>query len=168
MKFEREIHNSIITAYIADMRKYTNSAAEKTQSPLRAFIDQSNFKIYLNDVGLLSTLAKTTYQDLQLSEDKTFRGALTENYIAQTLISNNHDLVYFKPSQTMEIDFLLNEEGEIIPIEVKSGIHIKSRSLSNYLIKYKPKYAMRVSARNFGFNNNIYSIPLYAAFCIGK
>lgn len=224
LKFEREIHNSIITAYIADMRKYTNSAAEtvkinaiyesiprqlakentkfkynivnpmankrdyelpldwliassmiykavkaeKTQSPLRAFIDQSNFKIYLNDVGLLSTLAKTSYQDLQLSEDKTFRGALTENYIAQTLISNNQDLVYFKPSQTMEIDFLLNEEGEIIPIEVKSGIHIKSRSLSNYLIKYKTKYAIRISARNFGFNNNIYSVPLYAAFCIGK
>lgn len=224
LKFEREIHNSIITSYIADMRKYTNSAAEtvkinaiyesiprqlakentkfkynivnpmankrdyelpldwliassmiykatkteKVQSPLRAFIDQSNFKIYLNDVGLLSTLAKTSYQDLQLSEDKTFRGALTENYIAQTLISNNLDLIYFKPSQTMEIDFLLSEEGEVIPIEVKSGLHIKSRSLSNYLMKYKPKYAIRISARNFGFNNNIYSIPLYAAFCIGS
>ena len=224
LKFEREIHDSIITSYIADMRKYTNSAAEtvkinaiyesiprqlakentkfkynivnpmankrdyelpldwliassmiyravkveKTQSPLRAFIDQSNFKIYLNDVGLLSTLAKASYQELQLSEDKTFRRALTENYVAQTLISNNCDLIYFKPTQTMEIDFLLNEEGEIIPIEVKSGLHVKSRSLSNYIIKYKPKYAIRISARNFGFNNGVYYVPLYAAFCIGK
>lgn len=224
LRFEREIHNSIITSYIADMRKYTNSATEtvkinaiyesvprqlakentkfkynivnpmankrdyelpldwliassmiykackveKTQSPLRAFIDQSNFKIYLNDVGLLSTLAKTVYQDLQMGEDKTFRGALTENYVAQELVSNGLDLVYFKPSQTMEIDFLLNDEGDIIPIEVKSGVHIKSRSLSNYLVKYRTKYAIRISARNFGFSNGIFSVPLYAVFCIGK
>ena len=153
---------------IASSMIYRAVKVEKTQSPLRAFIDQSNFKIYLSDVGLLSTLAKASYQDLQLSEDKIFRGALTENYVAQTLISNNCDLAYFKPTQTMEIDFLLNEEGEIIPIEVKSGLHVKSRRLSNYIIKYKPKYAIRISARNFGFNNSVYSVPLYATFCIGK
>lgn len=67
----------------------------------------------------------------------------------------------------MEIDFAItNKEGNVIPIEVKSGTHIKSRSLSNYVLKYKSEYAIRVSARNFGFSNNIYSVPLYAIFCI--
>ena len=224
IKFEREIHNSIITAYIADMRKYTTNASEtvkineiyesvprqltkentkfkynlvnpmankrdyelpldwlvassliyravkveKPQSPLRAFVDQSNFKIYLNDVGLLSTLSRVSYQDIQLSEDNTFRGALTENYIAQTFISKDIDLMYFKPTQTMEIDFLLSDNSYVIPVEVKSGTHIRSRSMSNYLMKYKPPYAIRISARNFGFSNGIFSVPLYAAFCIGK
>ena len=222
LDFDRTIHNSIITAYIADMRKYTINAAEtvkineiyesiprqlakentkfkynmvksnankrdyelpldwlvassliyravkveKTQSPLKAFTDQNNFKIYLSDVGLLSTLAKTSYQDLQTEKDNIFKGGITENYVAQTLVSKGLDLNYFKPTQTMEIDFLLNDEGDIIPIEVKSGTHVKSRSLYNYITKYKPKYVIKVSARNFGFNNNVFSIPLYAVFCL--
>ena len=63
----------------------------------------------------------------------------------------------------MEIDFVITDsEGNVIPIEVKSSTHIRSRSLSNYILKYKPKYAIRVSARNFGFNDNIKSVPLYA------
>ena len=224
LKFDRTIHNSIITSYIADMRKYTISAAEtvkineiyesiprqlakentkfkynivnsrankrdyelpldwlvasslvyraikveKTQSPLKAFIDQNNFKIYLSDVGLLSTLAKTSYQDLKLEENNIFKGALTENYVAQSLACKGEELNYFKPTQTMEIDFLLNDNGNIIPIEVKSGTHVKSRSLYNYMIKYKPKYAIKISARNFGYKNGIFSVPLYAVFCIDK
>lgn len=118
--------------------------------------------------GLLSSLAKIDYSDIQFDENKTFEGALTENYIAQTLASKGIDLMYFKPTQTMEIDFLLNDSGNIIPIEVKSGTHIKSRSLSNYIIKYKPKYVIRFYARNFGYNNNVFSIPLYAAHLIGE
>ena len=153
---------------VASSLIYRAVKVEKTQSPLRAFTDQSNFKIYLNDVGLLSTLAKISYQDLQLEENKIFKGALTENYVAQALASKNIDLMYFKPTQTMEIDFLLNDSGNIIPIEVKAGTHIKSRSLSNYMIKYKPPYVIKISARNFGYANNVFSIPLYAVFCIGE
>lgn len=59
------------------------------------------------------------------------------------------------------------KENQVIPIEVKAGEHIKSRSMSNYIIKYKPPYVIRISAGNFGFSNNIFSIPLYAIFCLG-
>lgn len=222
MKFDKEIHNSIIMSYIADMRKYTISAAEtikineiyesiprqlakenakfkynlikqtankrdyelpldwllsaglvykaikveKTQSPLKAYIEQSSFKIYLSDVGLLSTLSDVNYSDILISEDNIFKGAITENYIAQILKTNGRDLYYFKPNQNMEIDFVMNIDNKIIPIEVKSGTHVKSRSLNNYIEKYNAEYGIRISNRNFGISNNIVSIPLYAAYLL--
>ncbi len=220
--FERVIHSSIITAYIADMRKHTISGAEtikineiydsiprqlakentkfkynivkvtankrdyelpldwlvasslvykankieRPQTPLKVFLDNANFKIYLNDVGLLGALANVSYQDIGLNENNLFKGALTENYVAQELKAKQIDLMYYKPTQTMEIDFVIAQENQVIPIEVKAGEHVKSRSMSNYIMKYKPPYAIRISARNFGFSNNIYAIPLYAVFCI--
>ena len=68
--------------------------------------------------------------------------------------------------QTCALPILIAEENQVIPIEVKAGEHIKSRSMSNYIMKYKPAYAIRISARNFGFSNQIYAIPLYAVFCL--
>jgi len=224
MKFDKVIHQSIIMAYIADMRKYTISAAEtikindiynsmprqlakdntkfkynlikqnankrdyglpldwllsaglvykstkvdKMQSPLKAYLEQSHFKIYLNDVGLLSTLSGVEYKDILLSENNIFKGALTENYVAQTLKANGIELFYFKPSQNMEIDFVIKKDNIIVPIEVKSGTHIKSTSLKSYMEKYKSEYAIRISSRNFGMNNKIISIPLYATYLIGS
>ena len=56
--------------------------------------------------------------------------------------------------------------GSIIPIEVKSGTHVKTGSLDEYTRLYKPEYAVRMSEKNFGFENNVKSVPLYAAFCI--
>ena len=58
--------------------------------------------------------------------------------------------------------------GNIIPLEVKSSTNTKSRSLNNYMKEYEPKYGIRISTKNFGYENNIKSIPLYAAFCINK
>lgn len=154
---------------VASSLVYRACKTEKMQSPLKAYLDQSNFKIYLNDIGLLSSLSKTNLNDIQFENDNTFRGALTENYVAQALTALSKDLIYFKPTQTMEIDFVIADEmSNVIPIEVKSGTHIKSRSLSNYIIKHKPVYAIRISARNFGFTNNVFSVPLYAVFCLDK
>ena len=65
-----------------------------------------------------------------------------------------------------EIDFLLYNEDGIIPVEVKANDNTKSKSLNVYIEKYKPKYSIRLSTKNFGYNNKIKSIPLYAAFLI--
>lgn len=222
MKFDKVIHQSIIMAYISDMRKYTMSAAEtikineiyesiprqlakdntkfkyniikqnankrdyelpldwllsaglvykaikidKAQSPLKAYIEQSHFKIYLGDVGLLSTLSGVDYKDILISEDNIFKGALTENYIAQTLKANEVELYYFKPNQNMEIDFVVNIDNRIIPIEVKAGTHVKANSLKLYLEKYEADYGIRISARNFGMSEKMFSVPLYATYLI--
>lgn len=222
MKFDKEIHNSIIMAYIADMRKYTISAAEtikmneiyesiprqlakenvkfkynivkqnankrdyelpldwllsaglvykatkveKAQSPLKAYMEQSSFKIYLNDVGLLATLSDVNYADILISEDNIFKGAITENYIAQMFKTEGKDLYYFKPNQNMEIDFIINIDNNIVPIEIKAGTHVKSKSLNSYIEKYKAEYGIRISNRNFGVSDKIVSIPLYAAYLL--
>lgn len=68
----------------------------------------------------------------------------------------------------MKIDFLIDVRGNIIPIEVKASDEVKSTSLNKYIIKNNPKYAIRISSKNFGFENNIKSVPLYAVFCIKK
>ena len=66
----------------------------------------------------------------------------------------------------MEIDFILYNDDGIIPIEVKADDNTKSNSLNKYINKYKPNYAIRISSKNFGFSNNIKSVPLYATFLI--
>ena len=64
------------------------------------------------------------------------------------------------------IDFLLYNDDGIIPVEVKANKNIKSKSLNMYIEKFKPKYSIRISNKNFGFENGIKSVPLYATFCI--
>ena len=66
----------------------------------------------------------------------------------------------------IEVDFLIYTNDGIIPIEVKAGDTTKSKSLNCFVEKYKPKYSIRISSKNFGYDNNIKSIPLYAVFCI--
>jgi predicted AAA+ superfamily ATPase len=96
----------------------------------------------------------------------TFLGFLTENYVAQALTCAKIDLYYWNSGNKAEIDYVANLPDGIIPIEVKSARNVSSKSLSAYVEKYQPPYSIRVSQKNFGFENNIKSVPLYAVFCI--
>ena len=94
---------------------------------------------------------------------------LSENYVACALKSNSIDLIFWKNNYDSNLDFVIKSKtGLIIPVEVKSNNSIKSRSLSNFMNEYQPKYGIRFSTKNFSFKNNIKNIPLYAAFCINK
>jgi predicted AAA+ superfamily ATPase len=106
--------------------------------------------------------------DIFQNKDFNYMGALTENYVAQTFASKNRKLYYWTSGNEAEIDFLLSQESGIIPCEVKAADNVKSKSLSVYVSKYKPQYAVRISAKNFGFESGIKSVPLYAAHCIEK
>jgi predicted AAA+ superfamily ATPase len=135
------------------------------QKPLKAFSQQNIFKLYYNDVGLLTSSLNLDYSDILLDKQFLVKGALAETYVAQELNSKKMDLYYFNPS-SMEIDFLISNADGIIPIEVKAGTHKVSKSLNAFMEKFKPNYAIRISAKNFGSENNIKSVPLYATFCI--
>lgn len=65
-----------------------------------------------------------------------------------------------------EIDFVIQKDGYTIPLEVKSSDNVKGKSLQTYIKKYSPKYSIRISSKNFGNENGIISIPLYAIFCL--
>jgi predicted AAA+ superfamily ATPase len=136
------------------------------QSPLSAFSIDNNFKLYLSDTGLLVNLARLKTNEILNNQDMLFRGFLTENYVAQTLASKSIDLYYWESGNRAEIDFVTNLKDGIIPIEVKASENVRSKSLSVFVDKYKPPYSIRLSTKNFGFENNIKSVPLYAAWCI--
>ncbi len=136
--------------------------------PLIAFRDVSAFKLYLSDVGLLSAFSGITPEGIirhELSE--LYRGSLTENYVAQTLVSGGYELYYWtSDSPPAEVDFVIQKKGCVVPIEVKSGENVRSKSLKHFSNMYMPEKIIRLSEKNFGTEGNIDAVPLYAAFCI--
>lgn len=136
------------------------------ETPLRGFMKEENFKLYLSDTGILSKLLEIPYNKIMLDENIKYKGVVAENYVANELVISGHSIYYFSKPQVLEIDFLIDTEDGIIPIEVKASDNIKSTSLKQYIEKNNPKYAIRISSKNFGFENNIKSVPLYATFCI--
>jgi len=91
-----------------------------------------------------------------------YKGAFTENYIAQELKISLQKELYYWANNTSEIDFLISYEDVVIPIEIKSGFNTKAKSLKVYIEKYNPKITIRSSLRNFNHSHNIYDVPLYA------
>jgi len=137
--------------------------------PLNIYEDLLSFKIYMSDVGLLCAKigfpAEAIITDFAGSEIK---GLFAENYVAQELVANGIRPFYWESSGKAEVDFVIQETDKIIPIEVKSGIHSRSKSLDVFIKKYNIVKSLRISAKNFGFENGIKSVPLYAAWCIKK
>ncbi|MGN1220516.1 MAG: ATP-binding protein [Candidatus Cryptobacteroides sp.] len=136
--------------------------------PLTAYEDDGNFKIYLSDVGLLGAKAQMPITMLlnAIETDNTFLGAVAENYVAQALRANGIDLRYWKNDNTAELEFVIQDQMSVIPVEVKKGTKVKAISMNTFVQEYRSPIAYRISSKNFGFSNGIKSIPLYAAFCI--
>jgi len=159
-------YESAVDWLISSNMVYECNLVNKPEIPLAVYQDNDYFKLYLSDVGILTSLLKINFSDILLDNNFMFKGAIAENYVAQALKSNEVSLYYWRSSNVAEIDFLIYNEDGIIPIEVKASSNIKSKSLGVYIDKYNPKYAIRVSTKNFGFENGIKSVPLYAAFLI--
>jgi len=137
--------------------------------PLAYYAENEIFKVYMVDTGLLCSkldIAAHVVLHTPYSFDG-FKGALAENYIMQALVANGINPYYWSSPGKAEVDFVFQDrQGNIIPLEVKSADNTRSKSLRNYQDIYKPAYSIRVSARNFGFENGIKSVPLYAVFCL--
>lgn len=137
--------------------------------PLIVYAQNDFFKIYMTDTGLLCSKFSIPANLILSSNDNlnNFKGALAENYVCSALVTNGYIPYYWESNGKAEVDFVIQDQhGNIIPIEVKSGDNVNSKSLQVFIKKYKPEYSIRISAKNFGFENNIKSIPLYATFCI--
>ena len=184
-----ELQEQIITAYLADMNKYTENSegiknaqiynsipkqlarpnntfkysivskdarkvrfessvewllasnmllkcdlADKNESPLKAFANEEKFKLYLSDTGLLRSLSNLDYSEILLDKNEMFKGVLAENYVACELYPKSKELYYYNFDK-YEIDFLIKIDGNIIPVEVKSGGRTNSKSLNEYQLK---------------------------------
>lgn len=136
------------------------------ETPLKGFMQEEKFKLYLSDTGILTELLEIPRNKIILNGDFQYKGVITENYVANELNANGYSLYYWAENQVAEIDFLIDTSNGIIPIEVKANENKKSKSLNYYMKKNKTELAIRISANNFGFANGVKSIPLYATFCI--
>lgn len=136
--------------------------------PVNAYLDLINFKLFMADIGVLTLRSKIPFQTIlsPIEVDNTFLGAMTENYVAQVFATKGYDLMYWQSDGKAEVDFVLQIDNTVIPVEVKKGMRNRSKSLGVFVEKYKSPYAIRISKKNFGFENGIKSVPLYAAFCI--
>lgn len=141
-------------------------AVEKPVLPLNAYVNIDAFKLFLLDTGLLNAIAKV---DAKILLEKNailteFKGALTEQFVAQQL-NINHTLYYWTaPNATAEVDFLLQRHNEIIPIEVKAEENLKSKSLKVFTEKFKPTQAIRTSMSRFREQDWMTNIPLYGIY----
>lgn len=141
---------------------------ENIMKPLENYRDIDAFKIYVSDSGLLCAKKDILFSDIIYSSPdlNDFKGGMTENYVNQTLITNGYKTYHWSSERGAEVDFIIQKDGQIIPIEVKSADNVKAKSLNVYMSKYKPSYAIKISSKNFGFKDNKKTIPLYASFCI--
>ncbi len=141
---------------------------EQIKKPLENYRDIDSFKIYVSDLGLLCAKKDLTADDIlyMTSEINDFKGGMTENYVNVQLAINGYNTYYWMSERGAEIDFVIQRDGKLIPVEVKSADNTKAKSLKVYMETYKPAYAIKLSAKNFGFEDGKKTVPLYAAFCI--
>ena len=142
--------------------------AEQIKKPLENYRDIDAFKIYVSDTGLLCAKKEIAANDIlyMVEELNDFKGGMVENYVNVQLTINGYHTFYWMSERGAEIDFVIQREGKLIPVEVKSADNTKAKNLKVYMETYKPDYAIKLSAKNFSFENGKKTVPLYAAFCI--
>jgi predicted AAA+ superfamily ATPase len=140
---------------------------EKPFLPLSAYADQTFFKLYMHDIGLLRKMSKLPASAIleKSSMFKEFKGALTENYVLCELVNLYGDFAYYWKSENLaEVDFVIQNNADIVPIEVKSERNERARSLAEYKKKYDPNNTVITSLNKLDKNH----VPLYLLWMLKK
>ena len=162
-EFENAIEWLCLSGIVSQVYK-----VNQIKKPLENYRDIDAFKIYVSDLGLLCAKKDLAANDIlyMMDELNDFKGGMAENYVNVQLTINGYSTYYWESERGAEIDFVIQRSGRLIPIEVKSADNTKAKSLKVYMETYKPDYAIKLSAKNFGFEDGKKTVPLYAAFCI--
>lgn len=134
--------------------------------PISAYADLDAFKLFVLDVGLLGALsgleAKTILGKYEIFQE--FKGAIAEQYVLQQFKTIDDMPIYYWTNETSrsEVDFIIQRESKVIPVEVKAATNLKARSLKIYMEQFKPKLAVRTSLADYKKTENLVDIPLYA------
>ena len=140
---------------------------QNAEIPLSVNADATYFKVYMSDIGLLSRRLNISIDDYmdEIDSLKTSKGAITENYVMNELIRLNKTPYYWKSSNTAEIDFVYEDSGSIVPIEVKAATNTQAKSYKQFCKKYNPTSGFKLSLKNIAENTiyetNTVSLPLY-------
>ena len=162
-EFENAIEWLCLSGIVSQVHK-----VEQIKKPLENYRDIDAFKIYVSDLGLLCAKKDLGANDVlyMVEEINDFKGGMVENYVNVQLTINGYNTFYWMSERGAEIDFVIQRDGKLVPIEVKSADNTKAKSLKVYMETYNPDYAIKLSAKNFGFEDKKKTVPLYAAFCI--
>lgn len=162
----RQVENSFAWLAASDIT-YRASIIDNKQVclPLKANVKANKFKLFYCDTALL--INKMNYQlEHVKAQDHIYIGMIIENYVATEIYKKHNKQLYTYDDNSKEIDFILEVNNQLVPIEVKAAKNTKSKSLVNFMDKNKVEMAYRISEKNFGLTNNIKSIPHYATFLI--
>ena len=132
--------------------------------PLMANAEEDQFKLYINDTGLLCAMYgfETKRAILENTIKGNAKGGIYENIIAETLVKNGYALYYYKPDDSNELEFLIEKNGEVVPVEVKAG-NTATKSLNRFIEAYKPSAAYKIVDGNVGTSDVKLTIPHYMA-----
>ena len=136
----------------------------KPAVPLKAYTDFAAFKIYLLDVGLLGAMSELDARSILEGNELflEFKGSLTEQYVLQQLVAEtDYTPYYFSVSAHSEIDFMVQKEGGVVPVEVKAEENLRAKSLKAYCDKHRPFYAVRTSMAGYRREEWMVNLPLY-------
>ena len=137
----------------------------KARSPLKTQIKESRFKLFFFDIGVLHTMLEVSYKEI-VQQKYEFKGFIAENFVQNEALTCGFPHTYsWVSARNAELEFIFKQDnGEIIPIEVKSGHRKKARSLRYYIDTYTPKTAYKLTASIGGFRDQtIQTLPLYYA-----
>ena len=150
---------------------YQVHRVNKPIDPLKFYEDFSAFKIFILDIGLFCNLSNVSSSSLIENKKifEEFNGALTEQYVLQQLKTKEKNIFYWSTDTSRsEIDFMIQSEENVIPIEVKSTINLQAKSLKFFREKFKPKISVRTSLADYKKTDDLYDIPLYMIEFIDK
>jgi uncharacterized protein len=136
--------------------------------PLSAYTKENMFKLFFFDLGLLGAISDLPPSTIMDYDYGSYKGYFAENFVIQELVCNGFNSLYNWRERTSEVEFLLEHNNNIIPIEVKSGWITQAKSLHIYDQKYDPKISVVTSAKNFSFTKKELNIPLYAISILNK
>ena len=142
---------------------YKVKQVSKPSTPLVSY-ETDFFKIFIHDVGLLSTKSELDVKTLLLGNRifEEFKGALTEQFVLQEMVANGITPYYWSSSGTAEVDFVFKHDSDIYPLEVKAEENLQSKSLKVYRDKFSPPVSLRTSMRDYRRESWLMNIPLYA------
>ena len=145
--------------------------SNKAEVPLLSYCKANMFKLFMFDIGILGAMLDLDINSILDQNYGTTKGYFAENFVAQELLANGEKTLIGWNQNKAEIEFLIQSQNNITPIEVKSGTNLKAQSLTSFLKRYSPKKAIKVSAKNFHIDLNqiTQNIPLYSVgFAIKK
>jgi predicted AAA+ superfamily ATPase len=163
----RNTQQTILASYLNDMSKYNrNGKIQKTRltyDNVTAQLSKRNTRFQYKLIKKGARAADILYMSEELED---FKGGMVENYVNAQLIAKGYKTYYWESRRGAEVDFVILRDGAVIPVEVKSADNTRAKSLKVYMETYSPEYAIKLSMKNFGFENKIMTVPLYATFCL--